>query len=190
MPPRCKFTREEIVLAAVEITRESGIRAVTARAVGNRLHSSSKVIFGFFHTMEELQSEVIKKAEETYRSYLLRGMSDPALPPYKGSGMAYIRFAQEERELFRLLFMRDRSGEAVSEDAEELRRMIGMIQESTGLGEQDAYLFHLEMWICVHGIATMLATKYLRWDWEWISRMMTDLFEGLKERYKACGKMK
>ena len=35
-------------------------------------------------------------------------------PPYKAMGMGYIRFAAEERELFRLLFMRDRSGEEKS----------------------------------------------------------------------------
>lgn len=49
--------------------------------------------------------------------------------------------------------------------------------ESLGLNEEDAYLFHIEMWIYVHGIATMLATSYLEWDKMFISKVITDGFE-------------
>ena len=36
MPPKCKFTKEEVVQAALDMTRESGIISVTARALGER----------------------------------------------------------------------------------------------------------------------------------------------------------
>lgn len=49
--------------------------------------------------------------------------------------------------------------------------------------EDEAYLFHLEMWLYVHGIATMIATSYLDWDDEFISRVLTDAYMGLKYRY-------
>ena len=58
-------------------------------------------------------------------------------PVYKASGMAYIRFAKEERELFKLLFMRDRTGEKIAED-EEIRPIIQIIMENTGWSEQKA----------------------------------------------------
>ena len=45
-------------------------------------------------------------------------------------------------------------------------------------------MFHLEMWIYVHGIAVMVATSYLDWDWEMISEMMTDAYQGMRERYQ------
>ena len=38
MPPKPKYTKEEIVNAAYELTREKGIDAVVAREVGKRLH--------------------------------------------------------------------------------------------------------------------------------------------------------
>ena len=37
MPPRVKFQKEEIVTTALEIAREKGIDAVTAREVANAL---------------------------------------------------------------------------------------------------------------------------------------------------------
>ena len=108
-------------------------------------------------------------------------MAEGKYPPYKASGMAYIRFAKEEKELFKLLFMRDRSGERVGENKEEIRPLLEIIRQNLGLS--DAYFFHLEMWIYVHGIATMLATSYLELDEEFISRVMTDGYEGMKARY-------
>ena len=63
-----------------------------------------------------------------------------------------------------------------------------MIQQSTGLSYEKAYIFHLEMWIYVHGIATMIATAYLDWEWDAISAMLTDVYEGLKHRFKASAK--
>lgn len=107
-------------------------------------------------------------------------------PVYKASGMAYIRFAKDERELFMLLFMRDRSSEQTGDDKNEIKPLIEIIMKSTGLSEQDAYLFHLEIWVYVHGIATMIATSYLEWNWDTISQMLTDGYAGLKQRY--CGK--
>ena len=182
MPPKCKFSKEEIVKAALDMTREKGIDSVTARALGARLGSSSRPIFSLFQSMQEVQEEVMKSADTMYQDYLKRGMSSGEYPVYKASGMAYIRFAKEEKELFKLLFMRDRTGEQIKED-ESIRPIIRLIMENTGLSENDALTFHLEMWVYVHGFATMIATSYLEWDSDTISQMLTDCFEGLKARY-------
>ena len=56
--------------------------------------------------------------------------------------------------------------------------------KNLGISEDEAYMFHLETWIYTHGIAAMVATSYLDWDTEFISRSLTDAYEGLKHRYK------
>ena len=66
---------------------------------------------------------------------------------------------------------------------EEIRPLMQLIQQNLGISEDEAYLFHLEMWLYVHGIATMIATSYLDWDDEFISRVLTDAYMGLKYRY-------
>lgn len=190
MPPKFKFTKEEIIKAALDLTRESGISAVTARGLGAKLGSSSKPIFGLFQNMEEVQKEVLKAANKMYQSYLNNAVLNREYPPYKASGMAYIRFAKEEKELFKLLFMRDRTNEKISENKKEIEPLLEMIQKNIGLSEKDAYIFHIEMWIYVHGIATMMATDYLDWDWDLISSMITDNYEGLKMQFQLKGKNK
>ena len=96
MPRKFLFKREEIVEAAVQLTRESGISAVTARGLGERLGTSSKPIFSHFENMEQVQQAVLAAANEKYQNYLKTDMADGKYPPYKASGMAYIRFAREE----------------------------------------------------------------------------------------------
>lgn len=183
MPPKCKFTKEEIIKAALSIARQHGIESVTARAVGAELNSSSKVIFSTFNSMDELQKEVLNSAKCIYNNYLNNEMKSGKYPAYKASGMAYIRFAQEEKELFKLLFMRDRTDENVNNDYEEVKPIVNIIMKNTGLCEKVAYMIHLEMWIYVHGIATMVATSYLDWKWEDISQMLTNCYEGTRKRY-------
>lgn len=182
MPPKCRFTREEIIQAALDLTAEKGVGALTARGLAQRLGSSAKPIFGLFANMEEVQQEVLKAADRHYQAYLQEDMSAGRYPPYKASGMAYIRFAREQKELFKLLFMRDRTHEEKAA-GDELEALLGLIQKNMGLSRDDAYRFHLEMWIYVHGIATMIATAYLEWDLDFISAALTDAYQGLRLRF-------
>lgn len=183
MPPKFKFTRDEITNAALNVTRKNGISGLTARALAAELGCSVKPIFGLFKNMEEVGQEVFIASDLLYQNYLREDMAKGKYSPYKASGMAYIRFAKEERELFKLLFMRDRSREKIEENKEEIRPLMQLIQQNLGISEDEAYLFHLEMWLYVHGIATMIATFYLDWDDEFISRVLTDAYMGLKYRY-------
>lgn len=182
MPPKCRFTREEIIQAALDLTAEKGVGALTARGLAQRLGSSAKPIFGLFANMEEVQQEVVKAANLRYQEYLRQDMSAGRYPPYKASGMAYIRFAREQKELFKLLFMRERTHEEKAA-GDELEALLGLIQKNMGLSRDDAYRFHLEMWIYVHGIATMIATAYLEWDMDFISAALTDAYQGLRLRF-------
>ena len=177
------FTKEEIIAAAVELTREKGFQALTARALGERLGSSPKPIFGLFENMAEVQSEVLNAAYVIYTNYLKSGVESGKYPPYKASGMAYIRFAREEKELFKLLFMRDRSSEETAENSEELKEIVKLRVKKLKISEEKARMFHLEMWIYVHGIATMIATSYCDFELDYISDLISDMYLGLKHQF-------
>ena len=185
MPPKVKITKEDIVVTAVDIVRRNGAAALNARNIAAELHCSTQPLFTNFSTMEELKLAVVAAADQCYQEYTEREMMDRKYPPYKASGMAYIRFAREERELFKLLFMRDRTEEPVVQDTEVTDRVIDILQKNTGLSREEASLFHLEMWAYVHGIAAMIATGFLELDEELISRMLTDSYQGLKKQYES-----
>lgn len=186
MPPRFKYTKEQIIQTALELAREGGIAAVTAKSVGAKLNSSVKLVFGQFANMEEVKNEVLKEAYQFWRNYIQSAMGKNEYPTCATSGlaygMAYIQFAKEEKELFKLLFMRDRSGEVI-DDSVDMKPVIEAIQRASGLSAEEAYMVHTEMWIFVHGIATMVATSYLTWDDQLISQFLTDAYFGMKHRF-------
>lgn len=184
MPPKVRITKEDIIQTAVELVRKSGEAGLNARTVAAELQCSTQPVFSNFSTMEQLRCAVLEAAEALFQSYMQREVASGKYPPYKASGMAYIRFAQEERELFKLLYMRDRAAEEVTKESATVHAMTAMVRQNTGIDQETANLFHLEMWVFVHGIAVLIATDYLTLDWELISRMLTDTYQGLKKRYE------
>lgn len=185
MPPKVKFTREEIIRSALDIVRETGPEGLTARSLAARLGCSVKPIFGLFRSMEEVQQEVLSAGYRLYSQSIAQAMEAGKYPPYKASGMAYIAFSQQEKPLFRLLFMRDRSHEDASPRlGDDVEPLLDLIQQAAGISRESARMFHLEMWIYVHGIAAMAATSFLDWDTELISASLTDAYRGLLARFK------
>ena len=187
MPPKVKTTKEDIRNTAFAIVRQQGAQALNARTVAAVLGCSTQPIFSNFATMEELKLAVVQEATALYESYVCRETESGEYPPYKAGGMAYIRFAKEERELFKLLYMCDRSGEDIPQQTDSFTRMTDMIRRNMGMDADTANLFHLEMWAYVHGIAAMFATGFLDLDWDLVSKMLTDVYWGLRKQYEMEG---
>ena len=83
--------------------------------------------------------------------------------------------------------MRDRTGEPVGEASAVDDEMKPIIYGATGLCGGDADLFHLKMWAFVHGIATMFATGFLDLEWELVSNMITDCYQGMRKQHGLEG---
>lgn len=184
MPPKVKITAVEIINAAVSIVRESGIDRLNARALAARLSCSTQPIFSSFCSMDEIRQSVLQKANEIYTDYIHNAMQQNEYPPYKASGMAYIRFANEERQLFRLLFMRDRTGEQIPVGDRLTDELTALIAENTGINEKAAYALQIEMWLFAHGIASMAATGYLKITEKDASDMMSHAYKGLVRQFR------
>lgn len=184
MPPKVRVTKEDIIAASIEMVRKQGADILNARAIAAHMGCSTQPIFSNYVSMDELKQDVMNNAYNLYMNFLKQETESNQYPPYKAAGMGYIRFAKEEKELFKLLFMRDRSKEKIADEFDESTRMsIAMMQKALGLSYEKANQFHLEMWIYVHGIASLLATSYLPLEWEAISELVTNAYQGIKARY-------
>jgi AcrR family transcriptional regulator len=183
MPPKVKITKEEIINAAVEIVRKEGAQSINARTIAAALNCSTQPVFSNFATMEELRQAVMVHAYNLSQEYMQNEIACGNYPIYKSSGMAYIRFAKEEKELFKLLFMCERTKEQYHKEIRFDDNISRIVESSTGLDNSNAQLFHLEMWAIVHGIATMFVTGFLDLDWDLVSKMLTDSYMGLRKQY-------
>lgn len=184
MPPKVKITKDEIVTVTLDLLRKEGEDAMNARRIAAALGCSTQPVFFNFASLEELQYAVLDAAYGYYHSFLTEEMQGGKYPPYKAYGMAYVRFAKNEKELFKVLFMCDRKGREMLPGA-DFSESVDMIMQANGITHEQAELLHLEMWSCVHGIGTMLATSYLELDEDLISLMLTDIYQGLQARHAA-----
>lgn len=160
MPPKPKYTREEIVAAALSLLREQGEDALTAREIGKRLGASSSPIFTTFKDMDELKAAVRTEAKAVFDRYM--DVAREFYPAYKKRGMQWVKFAREEPMLFRLLFEQrglgntglDQALEALpfgkENDIEIIRR------DYHATTEQAEHLFR-QMWIYTYGLCVLSA---------------------------------
>lgn len=188
MPPKAKFTREEIIEAAFQIARSGGLDMITARELGKRLGSSARPIFTVFENMEEVKAAVVARAKGLYRQYVENGLKKTTA--FKGVGIAYITFAIEEPKLFALLFMNAGSVMDTGKEQTDVNAILPVIdasyekilqsvQEPYGLEREAADRIYQHLWTYTHGIATMCATRLCSYTMEEIGDRMTEVFKSL-----------
>ena len=182
MPPKAKFSKEEIIDAGLAILRERDISAVTAREIGNYLVSSARPIFTVFENMSEVLDGIENRAREIYFEYVKQGLQQS--PAFKGVGQAYIRFAINEPKLFQLLFMRKLSGDIgvnkiLPEIDDNYPAILKSITDEYPVSTDDAVILYRHLWIYSHGIATLCATSMCRFTGEEIGNMLTEVFKAL-----------
>ena len=173
MPPKFKFKREEIVEAAVNLTRRGGVDAVTARGIAGELGVSTQPIFTCFKNMEEAKGEVRIYAEKLCHSYLKKGVEAPI--PFFGFGMAYIRFAKEESELYKILFINpDKKGESMLDTLSGiLSIVINSIEKTYRFNEKESKRLFRDLWLAAHSIATLCVGGICPFSDEEIAKILT-----------------
>lgn len=180
MPPKIKISHEDILTAAIEIVRNQGIEAVNARAIAAKLKCSIQPVFRTFGTMEDLKIAVYNRAEEIYNGALEAAMADGG---FRELGLAYIRFARSERNLFMLLFMTDafrgQNAAAIAGSTKGDDQVIKLISGQTGLDSGKAQELYTALWFTAHGIASLLATNASVLSDEDAGRIMDKVYEGM-----------
>lgn len=158
MAPRHKYSREEMIEAAVCVVRENGIDALTAKALAGRLGVSTQPVFTCFHTIEEAKREVRAAAERVYDSYVEEGLHMEI--PFLGVGMQYIHFAKEEPQLYRLLFLtNEEANSGVMDALHHSQNLVrDSLQQTYHIDAQTADRYFRDMWLVVHSLATLVVT--------------------------------
>ena len=185
MAPRNKYTREEMVEAAVRVVRKNGIDALTAKALAGELGVSTQPIFTCFHTIEEAKHEVREAAVRVYDSYVTAGLQ--MQPPFFGVGMQYIRFANEEPQLYRLLFL-PTNGEKNHGVMDALHHSQDLLRESLQntyrIDAQTADLYFRDMWFVVHSLATLIVTGGCQYSEQEMGEILTGFSVGICKAIK------
>ena len=95
MPPRAKYTREEITEIALGIVAENGVESLNARSLAEAMGTSTRPIFTAFRNMEELESTVRESAMKVFGQFAEK--ETPDMPAFKQVGIQMITFAKKSR---------------------------------------------------------------------------------------------
>lgn len=187
MPPRAKFTKEEIINAALAVCEREGTECLTARSLAGELKSSARPVFTVFRSMDEVFSEVKKRAEAIYGEMVENGLKEDVA--FKGVGKAYIKFASLHPKLFRFLFMQERAPHTKDDVLPAIeghyKEILSSIEKSYLFDARTANELYMHMWIYTHGIAALIATGVCDFSGETVSEMLTEVCTGLIVKFKA-----
>ncbi|MBO5337770.1 MAG: TetR/AcrR family transcriptional regulator [Lachnospiraceae bacterium] len=168
------ITVQNILDTAFTMTREEGFANVTARKVAAKAGCSTQPIFRVYKNMDELLDAVYAQAETFFQDYYSL-YPRTGKTPFSNLGMAYIKFAREERYLFELLFIADNPRKKSM--YELLNGKVGNVVYEINLarvqGCPDPGDLFMKMWIFIHGAACMAMTG----DYDLSDRETLDLLE-------------
>ncbi|MFM8820961.1 MAG: TetR/AcrR family transcriptional regulator [Phenylobacterium sp.] len=154
--------RAGLVAAGVELVREGGGAALTTRACAQRNGVSSSAVFRHFRDRRALVEAV---AEEGFAMLARRTASaDPGLvrqDHLRAIGGAYLRFAIDEPNLFRLMYSSEtldagETGLEVTPDP-----LLVQVAFAAGAGGDPGDARTLLAWSIVHGLAMLTLDKQL-----------------------------
>ena len=186
MPPKVRYTKEEISQAAYELVRKYGKDFLTARSLATTLKTSTAPIFTAFSSIDEVMESVKEKAFALYSEYIADGLREPM--PFKATGLKYIQFAKDEPELFKMIFM-----SSDDEDTDKHyfpwryrgeREIREGLEASYGYEEERAMKIYNHMSVYAHGLATIYAHGNCVFSDEDVSRMLSEVFLALTKGEK------
>lgn len=159
--------RETLLEAAVEVVVESGIEALSLRELARRAGVSSAAPYRHFPDKEAVLRAVATRGFELFDKALARTAKQfedaSALEAVERLGVAYVRFATRQPNLFRLIF--GPSAPALGTDAaldEARRRAAGHLPralarlQAQGVATDSSIEELTELaWALVHGVAAL-----------------------------------
>ena len=188
MPPKAKFTKEQITKAALGVVSEKGVQALTAKELGAALGTSTTPIFTVFNSMQEVQDAVMLAAMERFEEYAHKAAH--LGPVFKQVGMQMILFAKEEPKLYQLIFM---SSISEAQTFDDIYAHLGsvadecmyVLQKDYDLSKADAKTLFEHVWIHTFGIGALCATGVCDFSHEQIAEMLTQDFTAMMMLMKS-----
>ena len=169
MPAMKKVSKESIVDAAVDVLREGGAVAVNARSVARELGCSTQPIYLSFRSMEELKDAVTQRAIALHTRHVrewlhtldAEGGCYGRHSRYSSYGIGFVKFAAEERHLFRWLYLEGQQPGPRQDDV-LLPEILAAIVSEYGCDEALAARLHRDMTYYAYGLAILANTGHLQ----------------------------
>ncbi len=153
------ITKDYLIETAFLMAKQEGIENVTARKLAAKAGCSTQPIFRLYENMDELWKDIFEKAVAFYGFYYDKSQKSHN-EPFVDLGLAYINFAKEESNLFKMLFLsNNRYDKSMYEILNgEKGNVAGEMNKAKATGCANPGDLFTKMWIFIHGAACMTIT--------------------------------
>lgn len=162
MSEKNKLTKSDIVDGAFAVLKESGFSAVNARSVAKKLGCSTQPIYRFFKNMSELKDEMTARAIKEHSERVTKSLSsnDGSHSRYGDYGIGFVRFAEQEKELFKFLYIDEKSRLLLTDVHYD--EIIDTIRSEYGYDAETARKMHMDMTFYSYGLALLFYVGKLK----------------------------
>ena len=181
MPPKAKITKEMVISAGLNVVRNEGQESLNVRRIAAELDCSTQPIMYHYKTVDELKADIYAAADEFHTEYIMKP-NEKADNPMLSIGLNYIRFGHDEKFLFRFLFQSDKLQNMSFKElmeGEETEFLLQPLVQQTGLTMEQAREAFEALFICAHGLASLLANNSIEYDEEHCAKLLTNTFMGI-----------
>lgn len=181
MPPKAKITKNMVIDAGFDIVRKEGQDSLNVRKMAAELGCSTQPVMYHYKTVDELKADIYAVADAFHSEYIMR-LDDNTTTPMLSLGLNYIRFAYEEKFLFRFLFQSDKFqniGFKELLDGDGSAALLKPLIQQTGLTILQARAVFETLFLCVHGYASLLANNSMTFNEKHCSKLLTSTFESI-----------
>jgi len=178
MPPKAKITKDDVLKVSFELTKEKGFENLNARNIAEKLGCSTQPIFRIYSNMAELKKELFEYINQYFGQYI---MDYPqSKEPFLCMGLAYIDFAKNERNLFKMLCLSDNLdmnsfSELVNQNEHGI--ILKDISNPENISADKIQTLFMNIWLFTHGVATMISTNSLDIPKEEIELLLQNAFK-------------
>ena len=133
--------------------------------------------------MDGVRQAVYAAAIRVYDQYTHAGLREEV--PFLGVGRQYIRFAREEPELYRLLFLTRVQGFRAMESMQYLQALVCQtLMRVYCMTAAEAERYFRDLWLVVHSLATLIVTGGCAYSDAEISGILTGFSVGICKAIK------
>ena len=157
-------TETRILDAARDLLAEGGIEVLSMRAVASRVGLSATALYHYFDNKEALVDRVVQHGFQRSEEYLRRAVADcprGSMERVAALGEAYIRFALENRQYFKIIFaIQPEEPRAIADvpgrgGYRVLHESVVEAMEAGAIRKENPDVVVLFLWSVVHGLVTI-----------------------------------
>lgn len=179
MPPIPKISKDMILESGLKIIKEEGIDKLNVRNIANKLNCSTQPIMYHYKNMNLLKEELYGIVDNYHSQFLMKenGNNNPLL----NIGLQYIKFAEQEKNLFKFLFQSDKFSnfnfdDLIDNNEEGLKEIFKIIEKETKIDKNSIKEGFKLLFITAHGLASLLANNSINYNEKYCIDVLEKVF--------------